>query len=83
VGSGEWGVGSGEQRRKISDMSHKLFPTAYCKSAYNCCRFNLPKTHWLDAAYVGEVQSIYVENYQPLLIVAKGHGTRQICRTNK
>jgi hypothetical protein len=53
------------------------------QTKYNRCRFNLPKTHWLDAACVGEVQSIYVENYQALLIVAKGHGTRQICRTDK
>ncbi|AOW99758.1 HNH endonuclease [Moorena producens PAL-8-15-08-1] len=53
------------------------------RTKYNRCRFNLPKTHWLDAACVGNVQSIYVENYQPLLIEAKGHGTRQICRTDK
>jgi hypothetical protein len=37
----------------------------------------------LFAACVGETQNIYVENYQPLLIGAKGHGTRQICRTDK
>ncbi len=53
------------------------------QTKYNRCRFNLPKTHWLDAACVGETQNIYVENYQPLLIAAKGHGTRQICRTDK
>ena len=53
------------------------------QTKYNRCRFNLPKTHWLDAACVGEIQSIYVENYQPLLMAAKGHGTRQICRTDK
>jgi 5-methylcytosine-specific restriction endonuclease McrA len=53
------------------------------QTKYNRCRFNLPKTHWLDAACVGEIQSIYVKNCQPLLIAAKGHGTRQICRTDK
>ncbi|NEO03924.1 MAG: HNH endonuclease, partial [Moorea sp. SIO3I7] len=50
---------------------------------YNRCRQNLPKTHWLDAANVGEVDTLYIESYQPLLISAKGHGTRQMCRTNK
>ncbi len=50
---------------------------------FNRCRQNLPKTHWLDAANVGKVDSLIVENYQPLLIQAKGHGTRQICRTDK
>ncbi|NEO20871.1 MULTISPECIES: RNA-guided endonuclease IscB [unclassified Moorena] len=53
------------------------------QTKYNRYRFNLPKTHWLDAACVGEVPSIYVENDQTLLIAAKGHGTRQICRTDK
>ncbi|AOY80977.1 RNA-guided endonuclease IscB [Moorena producens JHB] len=50
---------------------------------YNRCRQNLPKTHWLDAANVGQVDSLHIEDYQPLLIAAKGHGTRQICRTDK
>ncbi|NEO16504.1 MULTISPECIES: RNA-guided endonuclease IscB [Moorena] len=50
---------------------------------YNRCRQNLPKTHWLDAANVGKVDNLYIESYQPLLITAKGHGTRQMCRTNK
>ncbi|OLT58582.1 RNA-guided endonuclease IscB [Moorena bouillonii] len=50
---------------------------------YNRCRQNLPKTHWLDAANVGKVDTLYIEVYQPLLISAKGHGTRKMCRTNK
>ncbi|NEQ07142.1 MAG: HNH endonuclease [Moorea sp. SIO4E2] len=50
---------------------------------YNRCRQKLPKTHWLDAANVGQVDNLRIEDYQPLLITAKGHGTRQMCRTNK
>ncbi len=50
---------------------------------YNRCRQNLPKTHWLDAANVGQVNTLYLESYQPLLISAKGHGTRKMCRTDK
>ncbi|NEQ62891.1 MAG: HNH endonuclease [Moorea sp. SIO4A1] len=50
---------------------------------FNRCRQNLPKTHWLDAANVGKVETLIIEVTNPLIITAKGHGTRQICRTNK
>ncbi|NEO77835.1 RNA-guided endonuclease IscB [Moorena sp. SIO4G3] len=50
---------------------------------FNRCRQSLPKTHWLDAANVGKVETLIVEVALPLVITAKGHGTRQLCRTNK
>ncbi|MFB2921640.1 MULTISPECIES: RNA-guided endonuclease IscB [Aerosakkonema] len=50
---------------------------------FNRTRFNLPKAHWLDAACVGQIESLEVITGQPLLIKATGHGTRQICRTDK
>lgn len=50
---------------------------------FNRIRFNLPKTHWLDAACVGQVKSLNLLTNQPLLIKATGHGTRQMCRTDK
>ena len=52
---------------------------------YNRCRQNLPKTHWLDAANVGNrtPEKLIVEITKPLLITATGHGTRQQCRTDK
>ena len=52
---------------------------------YNRCRQDLPKTHWLDAANVGKStpEKLLMEVIQPLLITAKGHGTRQQCRTDK
>ncbi len=50
---------------------------------FNRCRQNLPKTHWLDAANVGKVETLIIEVTHPLLITAKGHETRQLCRTNK
>ncbi|MET0115742.1 MAG: HNH endonuclease, partial [Limnospira maxima] len=43
----------------------------------------LPKAHWLDTACVGPVESLEVLTSKPLLILAKGHGTRQMCGTNK
>jgi 5-methylcytosine-specific restriction endonuclease McrA len=50
---------------------------------FNRTRLNLPKTHWLDAACVGKVETLKVLTNQPLLIKATGHGTRQMCRTDK
>lgn len=50
---------------------------------FNRTRLNLPKSHWLDAACVGKVEELKVLTFQPLLIKAVGHGTRQMCGTNR
>ena len=50
---------------------------------FNRTRLKLPKTHWLDAACVGQVEELSVLTNKPLLIKATGHGTRQMCRTDK
>jgi len=50
---------------------------------FNRTRLGLPKTHWLDAACVGQVDELEVLTSIPLLIKAAGHGTRQMCRTDK
>jgi 5-methylcytosine-specific restriction endonuclease McrA len=50
---------------------------------FNRTKLGLPKTHWLDAACVGVVQTLNVLTNQPLLIKSQGHGTRQMCRTDK
>ena len=50
---------------------------------YNRCRLNLPKTHWIDAACVGKTESLNLKTNQPLLIQSTGHGSRQMCGTNK
>ncbi|HEY6411596.1 MAG TPA: RNA-guided endonuclease IscB [Ktedonobacteraceae bacterium] len=49
---------------------------------YNRSLRQLPKTHWLDAATVGmsTPQVLHVEQVHPLIIVATGHGCRQMCR---
>jgi 5-methylcytosine-specific restriction endonuclease McrA len=45
---------------------------------------NLPKTHWLDAVCVGTSTPILnIKDIKPLLITANGHGTRQMCGTDK
>jgi 5-methylcytosine-specific restriction endonuclease McrA len=50
---------------------------------FNRTRLGLPKTHWLDAACVGDTPALEVLTTQPLLIKATGHGSRQMCRTDK
>jgi 5-methylcytosine-specific restriction endonuclease McrA len=53
------------------------------KTKFNRNRLELPKTHWIDAACVGDIETLKILTNKPLLIKATGHGTRQICRTDK
>jgi len=50
---------------------------------YNRTRLGLEKSHWLDAACVGNVENLVVKTKQPLLIKACGHGSRQMTSVNK
>lgn len=50
---------------------------------FNRVRLGLPKMHWLDAACAGMINKLEILTTQPLLIKATGHGTRQMCRTDK
>lgn len=53
------------------------------QTKFNRTRLKLPKAHWIDAACVGQIESLEILTAQPLLIAAKGHGTRQMCGTDK
>lgn len=53
------------------------------QTKFNRSRFDLPKTHFFDAACVGEVDSLTVLADQPLLIKATGHGKRQVIHCDK
>jgi 5-methylcytosine-specific restriction endonuclease McrA len=53
------------------------------QTKFNRARLGLPKTHWLDAACVGDVEHLEVLTTQPLIITGMGHGSRQMCRTDK
>jgi 5-methylcytosine-specific restriction endonuclease McrA len=48
---------------------------------FNRTMRGLPKTHWVDAANVGKStpESLDLEHVVPLLIIATGHGNRQMC----
>ena len=53
------------------------------RTKFNRTRLGLAKSHWIDAACVGEVDTLELLTNKPLLIKATGSGTRQMCRTNK
>jgi len=55
------------------------------RTKFNRVKQSYPKAHWLDATCVGESGAcVFVSaNHAPLLIKATGHGSRQICRTEK
>ena len=55
------------------------------RTKFNRTTLVLAKTHWIDAAFVGAStpENLNVKEVRPLLIAAKGHGTRQQCRTDK
>ncbi|MFP5271905.1 RNA-guided endonuclease IscB [Coleofasciculus sp.] len=52
---------------------------------FNRTRLGLPKTHWLDAASVGQStpENLITRNINPLVIKATGHGRRQMAQINK
>ena len=68
------------------------------RTKFNRRQQNLPKTHWLDAACVGEStpETLFVQRQRgsiprridpsavkPLRITATGHGSRQMCRVDR
>jgi hypothetical protein len=55
------------------------------RTKYNRTRLELPKSHWADAACVGAStpDQLNAAVCSVLLIAAKGHGTPQLCRTDK
>ncbi|VXD22897.1 hypothetical protein PL8927_760163 [Planktothrix serta PCC 8927] len=66
---------------EIQQITLKIDPGS--KTKFNRTRLNLPKTHWLDAACVGKLETLKVLTNKPLLIQATGRGTRQMCGTDK
>jgi 5-methylcytosine-specific restriction endonuclease McrA len=53
------------------------------QTKFHRTRLELPKAHWLDAACVGNVDTLDVQTHKPLKIKATGLGTRQMCGTDK
>ena len=54
------------------------------RTKFNRTKQELPKAHWVDAACVGvSGATVDVSGVEPLLIRATGHGSRQMCSTDK
>ena len=53
------------------------------QTKYNRTRLDLDKRHYIDAACVGDVETIRLLTSQPLRIKCAGWGTRQMCGTDK
>lgn len=73
-------------RKEIVKVLRQLLPVKTGtggQTKYNRCRLGLEKQHWVDAACVGEVKKLTFKTNQPLRIKCNGHGTRQMCRTDK
>ncbi|QFS42751.1 RNA-guided endonuclease IscB [Nostoc sphaeroides] len=51
---------------------------------FNRSKHYIPKSHWADAATVGKSTPILIiKGIKPLLMTSNGHGTRQMCGTDK
>ncbi|MFB2977232.1 RNA-guided endonuclease IscB [Microseira sp. BLCC-F43] len=53
------------------------------QTKFNRIKFNLPKTHFHDAACVGVVEVIKLATTKILVVKARGFGGRQRCQTDK
>jgi 5-methylcytosine-specific restriction endonuclease McrA len=53
------------------------------QTKFNRVRLDLPKTHCVDAACVGEVDTLVFKSTQPLIAICKGQGGRQKAALNK
>lgn len=73
-------------RKKIVEVLSVLLPTTTATGAqtkYNRCRLGLPKDHHVDAACVGDVETLNFYATQPLKIKCTGHGSRQYQNVDK
>ena len=73
-------------KNKLVKVLSNLLPTKTATGAqtkYNRTRLKLEKQHWIDAACIGDINNIKLLTKQPLKIKCNGHGTRQMCRTDK
>ena len=73
-------------RNKLVKILSNQLPTKTSTGAqtkYNRTKLNRPKEHWIDAACVGDIVNLKLLTNQPLKIKCNGHGTRQMCRTDK
>lgn len=69
--------------RRLKDTGLPVSTGTGGQTKFNRTTLGLAKQHWIDAACVGIVSQLVINNIKPLKIIAKGHGTRQMCGTDK
>lgn len=67
----------------LKAMGNPVTVGSGARTKFNRRRFDLPKEHWIDAACVGDMESLTLSTTQPLLVKATGHGCRQVVQMNK
>lgn len=74
-------------RYVVGRLIQQYLPTAFWsggRTKKNRSDQGYNKDHWIDAACVGESGSnVILELENPLIISAKGHGSRQMCRMDR
>lgn len=68
---------------RLEDIGLSVSTGTGGQTKFNRTKFGLPKQHWIDACCIGMVPKLIIKGIKPLQITAKGHGTRQMCGTNK
>lgn len=74
-----------ELYRQLQATGYKIEVGTGGLTKYNRTRLGLPKTHYWDAASVGQStpKVLIIQNINPLIIKATGHGNRQMAQINK
>jgi len=68
---------------KLKETGLEISTSSGGLTKFNRTKLGLPKTHCFDAACVGNTLELSVRASQPLKIKSTGHGSRQMCRTDK
>ncbi|WP_366511464.1 HNH endonuclease, partial [Moorena sp. SIO4A1] len=73
-------------RNKLVKVLKKIKPIVTgtgAQTKYNRTKLGFPKEHWIDAACVGDIETLVLRTSQPLLVTCKGQGGRQKAALNK
>ncbi len=73
------------RRLKLIDFFTPVKTGSGGLTKFNRVTRGIEKTHWTDAACVGNIfqEKLLLRGVKPLIVKAKGHGRRQRCRTDK
>jgi 5-methylcytosine-specific restriction endonuclease McrA len=67
----------------LKEMGLPVLTATGGQTKFNRSQFGLEKTHFYDAACVGQMDKLEILANQPLIITCKGHGGRQKAMLNK